>query len=331
MFNKRDVNAKHQIIPLEKAEGLLENGWCKADLHVHSSCSYDVPACKFTKPENLLKKALQQNMDFVTFTDHDTVKAYDLMGWNDDKLISGVELSITDMENVGHTVHINAFDFTKKQYTEMEPVVRRDQNIYALIDYLKSNDIPYMYNHPFWFKPGEKPNIRAVTELVRHFPVIEYNMQDLKQKNFFSMVLAQRYRKGMAVTTDSHTGRIGKVYTVAKGDTFREYFANIQKGNAYLMIDEPVWRHISRELNAWVGLIFNMEARMPYEGDYSTGVETFDKVVSLVGRERIEKHPHLTSMTMQVAQQFFSSGLPFLLYRISKQPQVSRIGRIVNS
>ena len=62
----------------------------------------------------------------------------------------------------------------------------------------------------------------AVPELAKHFPVIEYNMQDLKQKNFFSMILAQRFKKGMAVTTDSHTGRIGRVHTLAKGDTFRD-------------------------------------------------------------------------------------------------------------
>lgn len=228
MFRKQDIT-KQRIIPSGKAEELLENGWLKADLHVHTSCSYDVPNSKCTKPHNLMDKALAEGLDFVTFTDHDTVKAYDIMGWNRDKLTTGVEISITDMDNVGHTVHINAFEFTKSQYAEMEPIVNRGQNIYDLIDYMRDNDIPYTYNHPFWFKPGEKPNILAVTELAKHFPVIEYNMQDLTQKNFFSMVLAQRYKKGMAVTTDSHTGRIGRVYTVAKGDTFREYFRNIEK------------------------------------------------------------------------------------------------------
>ncbi|MEZ5334806.1 MAG: PHP domain-containing protein [Methanolobus sp.] len=330
LFRKQDTT-KQRIIPSGKAEELLENGWRKADLHVHTSCSYDVPASMFTKPQNLMRKALADGLDFVTFTDHDTVKAYDIMGWNREDLTTGVELSITDTENVGHTVHINAFDFTKGQYAEIELIVSKEQNIYSLIDYLKGNDIPYTYNHPFWFKPGEKPNIRAVTELVKHFPVIEYNMQDLSQKNFFTMVLAQRYKKGMAVTTDSHTGRIGRVYTVAEGDTFREYFKNIERGRSYMMIDEPIWKHISHELHAWVELIFNMEKRMPYEGDYSTGVEVFDRVVNLVGGENRTKHPHIYNMTMYAAQQFFGSGLPFLLYRISKQPQVSRIGRVVNS
>ncbi len=320
-----------KIIPSDKAAELLENGWSKADLHVHTCCSYDVPASKCTRPENLMKKGLQEGLDFITFTDHDTVKGYDVMGWNRKKLTTGVELSITDMTNVGHTVHINAFEFDKDQYAEMESIVQKDQDIYKLLDYFRDNDILHIYNHPFWFKPGEKPNIFAVTELAKHFPVIEYNMQDLKQKNFFSMLLAQRYGKGMAVTTDSHTGRIGRVYTVARGDTFREYFRNIEKGRAYLMIDEQIWKHISNELNAWVELIFNMEKRPSGYDDYSTGVNTFDKVVNLIGSEKMEKYPRFNNITMNLAQHFLGSGLPFLLYRISKQPQVSRISRIVNA
>ncbi|SFM91042.1 PHP domain-containing protein [Methanolobus profundi] len=330
MFHKQN-NKRQKILPSEKAAELLEKGWSKADLHVHTSCSYDVPASKLTKPSNLMKKAMDDGLDHVTFTDHDTMKAYDIMGWERERLTPGVEISITDMKNVGHTVHINAFDLDKGQYAEIEPIVQKEQDIYTLLDYLRSNDILHMYNHPFWFKPGEKPNIFAVPELAKEFPVIEYNMQDLTQKNFFAMMLAQRYRKGMAVTTDSHTGRIGRVYTVARGDTFREYFRNIEKGRSFMMIDEPIWKHISHELNAWVELIFNMETRMPYEGDYSTGVEAFDRVVNLVGRENMEKHPHMTNMTRHLAHHFFSSGLPFLLYRLSKQPQVSRIGRIVNN
>ncbi|WMW24373.1 PHP domain-containing protein [Methanolobus sediminis] len=330
MFRKQN-STMQRIIASDRAEELLENGWHKADLHVHTSCSYDVPASKFTKPENLFQKGLAEGLNFVTFTDHDTVKAYDRMGWNRDKLTTGVELSITDMENVGHTIHINAFEFDKGQYFEMETIVQKKQDVHMLLDYFRDNDILHMYNHPFWFKPGEKPNIMAVPELAKHFPVIEYNMQDLKQKNFFSMILAQRFKKGMAVTTDSHTGRIGRVHTLAKGDTFREYFKNIEKGKSYMMIDEPIWKHISHEMNAWVELVFNMEKRMPYEGDYSTGVEVFDRVVGLVCGDNRDKHPHMYSMTMHFAQQFFGSGLPFLLYRISKQPQVTRIGRVVNS
>ncbi len=38
------------------------------------------------------------------------------------------------------------------------------------------------------------------------------------------------------------------------------------------------------------------------------------------GTEKMEKHTHFNNMIMHLAQQFSASGLPFLPYRISKQP-----------
>ncbi len=328
MFRKQDST---RIITSDRAATFLDKGWKKADLHVHTSCSYDVPSSKTTHPENLLEKARSMGLDFVTFTDHDTACAYDLLGWKRDGLTTGVELSITDLENVGHTVHINAFEFDREQYLEMESIAHKDKDIYSLLDYLKANDLPHTYNHPFWFKPGERPNLFAVPELARHFPVIEYNMQDLRQKNFFSMALARRFQKGMAVTTDSHTGGIARVYTLAPGDDFREYFNNIKKGRSYMVMDEPVWKHITMELNAWIELVFNMEQAPDKPAQYSTGVQKFDRVVDLmIGKDKLGKYPKLTNMAMNLIQHVSDSGVPVFLYMLSKQPQVSRINRIIS-
>ncbi|WP_319508396.1 hypothetical protein [uncultured Methanolobus sp.] len=81
---------------------------------MYTSCSYDVPANKCTNPQNLVKKVISNGLDFVIFTDHDTVKAYELMGWNKEKLIPALELSIKYMENVGHMVHINVFELDRR-------------------------------------------------------------------------------------------------------------------------------------------------------------------------------------------------------------------------
>lgn len=64
------------------------------DLHVHSSCSYDVPPVQTMHPAVLFEKAKSQGLDYVTFTDHDTIKAYDLLGWDREGLVPGVEISI---------------------------------------------------------------------------------------------------------------------------------------------------------------------------------------------------------------------------------------------
>jgi len=99
-------------------------------------------------PRELLATGSSKGLDFMTFTDHDTVKAYDLLGWNRSDLLPGVEVSIKDPENVGHTVHINVFGFDKQQYEDLTKVAR-ENNIYSLIDHFKSNDLPHVYNHPF--------------------------------------------------------------------------------------------------------------------------------------------------------------------------------------
>ncbi|MCC7575849.1 MAG: PHP domain-containing protein [Methanomethylovorans sp.] len=307
---------------------LVDEGWQRADLHVHTSCSYDVPKSSVVHPQKLFEKAISKGMDHVTFTDHDTVQAFEMLGWKKEKLTPGVELSVTDMCNVGHTVHINVFEFDGEQFRDVHSIATKAHDIFMVIDFLKENDLLYMYNHPFWFAVGEKPNLLAVPELAKHFPVIEYNMQDLKQNNLFAMALAHRFGKGMAVTTDSHTGGIGAVYTMAKGDDFREYFNNISMGNYYLIMDQPIWKHITQELSAWIELVFSMDRQAGTE--FSTGVSLLDRAVKFASNGKLAEHPHVNRFTMRSIQKLSTSGLPFFLYMLSKRSQISEIESIMN-
>ncbi len=325
----KDIN-RQRIISSDMAAAYLEDGWHRADLHVHTCCSYDVPPARSMHPTNLLETGRLRGLDFITFTDHDTVKAYDLLGWKTKNLVPGVEVSIKDPENVGHTVHINVFGFDKQQYTEFDKLVKKEPNVYSLIDYFKNNDLPYMYNHPFWFQLGDKPNIPAITELARHFPVIEYNMQDLKQKNMFAMFLAKYYGKGTAVTTDSHTGSIGNVYTIAKGDDFHEYFKNISKGNSYMVMDEKPWKYLTKEMSTWIELVFGMEKEIREEMGFTSGVGRIDRLVDLFDKYGLSHHQRLNSALMNTMKLISRSGIPVFLYMLSKQPQVSRIEKTVN-
>ena len=77
-----DINNTKTTVSSEVASKLLQEGWKKVDLHVHSACSYDVPPANAMRPEVLFEKAKAQGLDFVTFTDHDTVKSYDQLGWD---------------------------------------------------------------------------------------------------------------------------------------------------------------------------------------------------------------------------------------------------------
>jgi len=54
-------------------------------------------------------------------------------------------------------------------------------------------------------------------------------MHELKKKNELTIALAERLNKGIAATTDTHSGKFGHVYTLAKGDNFREFFPKYHK------------------------------------------------------------------------------------------------------
>lgn len=317
-----------RVLSSQKAAELLDDGWKRADLHVHTCCSYDVPGGRSLHPEVLFEKAVSRGMNYVTFTDHDTVEAFDILGWNREMLVPGVELSITDMENVGHTIHVNIFELDKEQFRQMKSIAAEQHDLFALIDFLREQNLPYMYNHPFWFAVGEKPNLFSVPEIARHFPVIEYNMQDLKQKNLFAMSLAHLLNKGMAVTTDSHTGSIGSVYTMAEGNNFREFFTNICDGNYYLVMDDPIWKHITKELTAWVELVFSMDQQNGTE--FFTGVRSLDSLIKFVSTGKITSYPHLNWLTMRFIQKLSMSGLPVLLYILFNRSLISDIENVMS-
>ncbi|WP_269848629.1 hypothetical protein [Methanosarcina horonobensis] len=78
----------------------------------------------------------------MTFTDHDTVKAYDLLGWDKEGLVPGVEISIKDPENVGHTLHINVFDLDSEDFGELEAIANQEHDFKNFIRYLRFMTCP---------------------------------------------------------------------------------------------------------------------------------------------------------------------------------------------
>jgi len=121
---------------MAEAEEWRENGWRAADLHVHTSCSADVIKADAMHPEALYLKAGKLGMVFITFTDHDTMAAFDILGPQRNGLVSGVEIKIRDMDVLGHTIHINVFGLDKDQFLMLEETARLG-DLYGLLDCLE--------------------------------------------------------------------------------------------------------------------------------------------------------------------------------------------------
>ncbi len=317
-MGRRSKNYQEKLITPERAAELMEEGWKWADLHVHTTCSYDVLPVKDLRPDSLYEKALGMGMDFVTFTDHDTVDAYDILGWDREKLVSGVEMTIYDPVFAGHTLHVNVFELYQEDFLELTEIAK-EHDLKSFIRYLKRHKLPFIYNHPFWFEDHQEPEPSAILKLAKLFPVLEYNMHELKQKNELMIALAERFGKGIAATTDTHSGGLGKIYTLAKGDSFREYFKNIERGKSYIVPEDLTREILIEEMNTWIDLIFEKSQKSRDIKNYLTGIKSLDAIVRVSRSALLNCSPMLNRATMSLLYMISNTGLPASLYIHSKE------------
>jgi len=297
---------------MEEAE-LEDQGWRSADLHVHTLFSHDVLPVPSLHPEALYRKAKKMGMGYVTFTDHDTMRAHQVLG-DGDGLVTGVEIRIMDPELVGHTVHVNVYDLDEEEFAELKEIAELEGDLRAFVGLLKRRGLPFTYNHPFWFEPGERPNLRAIPEIVELFPVVEYNMHRVTKKNELAMAMAHRYEKGLVAVTDTHSGMIGKVLTLSKGDSFREYFRNIAEGNSHIVTSDLTMQDLIDEVNAWIELIFNLDLARIDISDFSTGFGNLDRLIRALTSDRLRGCPRVYGTLERLSRRLSNTGIPASIY-----------------
>ncbi|HWQ48834.1 MAG TPA: PHP domain-containing protein [Methanosarcina sp.] len=320
-------NYEEKLITPEQAVELIEEGWKRADLHVHTTCSFDVLPVKDLHPQSLYEKALKMGMDYVTFTDHDTIEAYEILGWSRERLVPGVEISVYDPEFAGHSLHINIFELDREEFFELMEIAEIEHDLRSFIKYLRRNKLPFIYNHPFWFEFHSEPNPSSVPRLAKLFPVLEYNMHELKQKNALTIALAENFGKGIAATTDTHTGSLGKVYTLARGDNFKEFFRNIEKGKSYIVPEDLTRELLIDEMNTWINLIFEKSQKSRDIESYLTGIKSLDTMVKISRSALLSYFPGLNRTTMNLFYMISNTGFPASVYIHSAENLVREIER----
>ncbi len=255
-----------KLLTPDRAAQLAGQGWHSADLHVHSFSSDDVLPVPATDPRKLYEEARSRGLQYITFTDHDTMDAYGLVGWEREGLVPGVEFKILDRREVGHTIHVNVYLLDQQQFRKLLDIARKARSLELFLDYLRSHDLPHIFNHPFWFEEGEKPNPEAVIRVAKQFPVIEYNRGRIRPLNLLALALAEEYRAGIVACSDAHTGEtMGLARTYAKGDTFREFFNNIRQGNAYILPLDMTLPRLVNEANQWIDLVLSVDQLIDQE------------------------------------------------------------------
>jgi hypothetical protein len=322
---------KPVILEPGEARSLLAEGWQAADLHVHTLHSYDVIPTRQVDPLAMYHKALRAGMTYVAFTDHDTMAAYDQIGWTREGLVPAVEVKILDRRNVGHTIHVNIYMLDLRQFREILGIAGRARDILALTEYLRAEGLPFTFNHPFWHEPDEEPNLAAVIEVARLFPVLEYNMGRIAGINAQALRLAEALGKGVSAATDSHVGEIGRAFTLARGGTFREFFDGIAAREAYLCPVDLTLSRLNREASLRIRQLFDKASWLHPKDSLTmdTGSAILDGLVRRMAREGPDSSRLSRWLIRKAAETLAGSGIPGALYLRYQKGLADRVGRIL--
>lgn len=305
---------------------LSGDDWRVADIHVHTCYSHDALPSAENDPLLLYERARSRGFSYVTFNDHDNMDAYDRVGWHREGVVPAVEIAIRDRKNVGHTLHVNVYELSRRQFAELMEIARKKQEIEMFLQYLREHNLPFLYSHPYGFCAGEKPSYRAVEDVARLFPVLEYNMHRVRKKNRCTLVLADRYHKGMAAVTDTHIGDIGRAYTVARGSTFREFFENIARGEAYLVARDLSLKLLKEEINTWIDLLFRSR-RQRLDAARTVERRSLARFLNMPVGKKMQKVTPIRKVTGCVLSTLSRSGAPAFVYLTSQDIRARRINR----
>jgi len=332
-ISTNDKPREPRILGSEQARTLLGEGWQAADLHVHTLHSYDVIPTRQVDPLELYEKARGMGLTFVAFTDHDTMAAYDQIGWTREGLVPAVEVKILDLRNVGHTIHINVYTLNAGQFQEIQRITRTAQDIEKLTSYLKAEGLPFVFNHPFWHEPDETPNLRAVLDIAELFPVLEYNMGRIGRLNTQALRLAAARGKGVVAGTDSHVGEIGRAFTLARGSSFKDFFDHITTRDSALFPSDLTLPRLKEEAAVRIRSLFDRNRWLrPKESlDMETGSMILDGIIRQVAQAG-PGWPGLSRWILRkTVEALSSSGIPGSLYLRAQESLADRISRLMDS
>lgn len=322
-----------RICAPDKAEFLQQIDYGMMDFHVHTWYSHDVLPIEATDPLVIYHAARKKGMRFITFTDHDTMDAYDRVGWTREGIVPGVEIKILDRQRVGHTVHVNVYQLNRKQFEELEEIAGGACNIELFVQYLRDNGLCYVYNHPFWHEPGETPSIRNIIDISELFPVVEYNMGRVKSLNMQAMNLAAANGSGLVAGTDTHIGSVGSVYSLARGDTFLEYFENIKSGRSFIVPNDMTAQRLVHEVNERIKYLFDRGAWKFNKPSYDleTGIKLVDSLVDFMVKTDSASFLTLKRLARGILGAVNKSGIPANLYIKSQRALANKIETIMRS
>lgn len=234
----------------------------RADLHLHSYHSgyaSHLPFLRardcYSEPEAVYAVAKARGMDVVTITDHDRIDGcLEFLDRHPDApdffISEEIECRFAD---ANLKVHVGAYDISERIHREVRRLV---DSVADVTEYLRSEGVFHVLNHPFFFFHGELPLSEYLRRIQQLFPAVEVrNGTMLEAQNRLAQeIVNHSIATGGSVVTgvggsDSHTLRgIGTTYTEAPGSTREEFLQSLRAGRGRAAGRHgSVWRE-SREI-----------------------------------------------------------------------------------
>lgn len=238
--------------------------WKRADLHMHTSFSgwrslrlIDAQDC-YVHPDRAYRVARARGMDFVCFTDHDTIDgALDFLGRHPDEaphVIVGEEVE-TCFPGSAQWIHVNVFGVDERLHDDLN---RLRSNSFELIAELRKRDVLFTLNHPFQSFRTRQAAERYLAEILPLFPAVEVSTSTSPRCH--RAILERMLRVGglshlaRVGGSDAHTeARIGSVHTLAPGESQSEFLQSIRRGDCLIEGASQGLRALLRDVYLIIG------------------------------------------------------------------------------
>jgi hypothetical protein len=151
-------------------------------------------------------------------------------------------------------------------------------------------------------------------------------MHRVRPKNALTLALADRFHKGVVATTDTHTGDVGRAFTLAKGETFREFYDAVRRCESFIVPQDLTLQLLSEEIEQWIELLFRsglsrLQARM------RTGIRHLDRGLDAVMKGALNNRPVLRWACEGFGYAISRSRVPAFWYLQTQHNLASQIRR----
>lgn len=215
--------------------------WRRADLHMHTSFSgwrrlrLIEARDSYVTPEVAFAAARRKGMDFVCFTDHDTIDgALDFLARHPEeapRVIVGEEVEVR-FPDTRQWIHLSVFGIDERIHEEIAAARGDALEVLALFE---ERRLLFSLNHPFQSFRTIRAARRHLEAVLPRVPAVEVcnSTSPRSHRRVVEALLESRGgRRPVGIGgSDSHTERrVAAAWTEAPGDTREEFLASLAAG-----------------------------------------------------------------------------------------------------